>query len=78
MCFILIALIISCSEKITFSNSVIVPAAQGSVKIKKDNNENYAVDLVDRHIDFEVAFRFTGATFIRIYLKWKFSRSFQY
>ena len=47
MCLILIS---SCSKKLTFSNSAIVPAAQGSIKINKDNNENYAVDLVVRHL----------------------------
>jgi hypothetical protein len=35
----------SCSEKMTFVNSSVVPSAQGSVKIKKDGNNNYAIDL---------------------------------
>ncbi len=35
----------SCAKKITFSTSSIVPAAEGSVKIKKDKNSNYNIEL---------------------------------
>lgn len=35
----------SCARKFAFSNSAVVPAAQGSVKIKKDKNKNYTVNL---------------------------------
>lgn len=35
----------SCAKKITFATSSIVPAAEGSVKVKKDNNNNYNIDL---------------------------------
>ncbi len=35
----------SCAKKIRFSTSTVVPAAQGSVKVKKDNNNNYNIDL---------------------------------
>ncbi len=35
----------SCATKHVFSTSSVVPAAQGSVKIKKDNNKNYTIDL---------------------------------
>lgn len=35
----------SCAKKIMFNNSNIVPAAEGYVKIKKDNNKNYIIDL---------------------------------
>jgi hypothetical protein len=35
----------SCSRKIRFATSQVVPAAEGSVKIKKDNNKNYSIDL---------------------------------
>jgi hypothetical protein len=38
-------LIQACARKITFHNSSVVPAAEGSVKIKKDNNNNYKIDL---------------------------------
>jgi len=39
----------SCSHKIGFMPSTMVPAAQGKVKVKKDNNNNYkiAVSLVN-------------------------------
>ncbi len=35
----------SCSKKLVFSNSSIVPAAEGSVKVKKDKNNNYSIDV---------------------------------
>jgi hypothetical protein len=42
---ILLLVLQSCSTKYAFSNSTIVPAADGSVKVKKDNNDNYRVRL---------------------------------
>jgi hypothetical protein len=38
----------SCSRKIAFQTSSVVPAAEGTVKVKKDNNNNY-------HIEVEIA-----------------------
>ncbi len=35
----------SCNTKHAFSTSSIVPAAEGSVKVKKDKNKNYSIDL---------------------------------
>ncbi|MDQ6757474.1 MAG: hypothetical protein M3004_11120 [Bacteroidota bacterium] len=35
----------SCATKHAFSTSSVVPAAEGSVKIKKDKNNNYNIDL---------------------------------
>jgi hypothetical protein len=35
----------SCSKKIVFPTSRIAPSATGKVKIKKDNNNNYAINL---------------------------------
>lgn len=35
----------ACSEKITFLNSAVVPAAEGTVSIKQDKNKNYSIDL---------------------------------
>jgi len=35
----------SCSKKIQFANSAVVPAAQGSVKIQKDDNRNYVMEV---------------------------------
>jgi hypothetical protein len=40
-----IFLITSCSQKIAFQSSSVVPAAEGTVKIKKDNNENYTIKI---------------------------------
>lgn len=35
----------SCATNLTFLNSSVVPAAQGAVKISKDDNDNYAVNV---------------------------------
>lgn len=35
----------SCARKLTFGVSPVVPAAKGSVKIKKSNNGNYLLDV---------------------------------
>ncbi len=43
--FFLVFSLASCSNKISFQTSSVVPAAQGSVKVKKDNNNNYGIDL---------------------------------
>jgi len=42
---LLLFLFTSCSKKITFLNSAVVPAAEGTVTIKQDNNNNYNIDL---------------------------------
>jgi PBP1b-binding outer membrane lipoprotein LpoB len=38
-------LLVSCSTKMNFAPSSVVPAATGHVKIKKDNNKNYIVTV---------------------------------
>ena len=44
--FIITAIVISsCAHKVSFNASTVVPAAEGKVKVKKDNNNNYAVDV---------------------------------
>lgn len=43
--FFLVFLLASCSKKISFQTSTVVPAAEGSVKVKKDKNNNYSIDL---------------------------------
>ncbi|MEO7044460.1 MAG: hypothetical protein ABI091_04085 [Ferruginibacter sp.] len=35
----------SCSKKMSFQTSAVVPAAEGTVKIKKDKNNNYNIAL---------------------------------
>src|SRR5689334_6882681 len=35
----------ACSKKLSFAGSPIVPAAHGTVKIKRDQNKNYAVEV---------------------------------
>ncbi len=35
----------SCSHKISFQTSSVVPAAKGIVKIKKDKNDNYRISI---------------------------------
>lgn len=35
----------SCSRKISFQTSTVVPAAQGTVKVTKDENKNYKIRI---------------------------------
>lgn len=35
----------SCASKYAFSTSQVVPAAEGAVKVKKDGNNNYTVNV---------------------------------
>lgn len=35
----------ACSQKVLFQNSSVVPAAEGSIKLKKDKNNNYNIAL---------------------------------
>ena len=48
--FLMIFAISSCAQKIRFNNSSVVPAAEGTVKIKKDNNKNYSIDIDVIHL----------------------------
>jgi hypothetical protein len=46
ICVVVIAFLFdSCSAKIAFATSSVVPAARGSVKIKKDRNHNYVIQV---------------------------------
>lgn len=40
----------SCARKVSFQTSPVVPAAEGSVKIKKDKNNNYSLELNVRNL----------------------------
>ena len=35
----------SCARKMSFQTSTVVPAAEGTVKVKKDKNKNYNINL---------------------------------
>ncbi len=35
----------SCAKKINFQTSTVVPAARGTVKVKKDDNQNYVINI---------------------------------
>jgi hypothetical protein len=35
----------SCARKISFQTSTVVPAAEGTVKVKNDKNDNYRISL---------------------------------
>lgn len=35
----------SCAKKVTFLTSSVVPAAEGTVKVTKDNNKNYKINV---------------------------------
>ena len=50
MLALLILLLSSCSRKLHFARSMVVPAAEGTVKIKKDNNKNYSLDISIRNL----------------------------
>ena len=46
----LVLLLSSCAKKLHFATSTVVPAAEGTVKYKKDNNGNYAIDAKIYHL----------------------------
>lgn len=40
-----IFIISSCAKKMAFQTSTVVPSAEGSIKVKKNSNNNYNIDL---------------------------------
>jgi hypothetical protein len=48
--FILVIALTSCSRKINFNDSTVVPTATGQVKLKKDNNNNYKIEADFKHL----------------------------
>jgi hypothetical protein len=43
-------LLAACSKKMVFTRSVVVPAAEGRVKIRHDQNNNYAINVTVVHL----------------------------
>ena len=41
-----ISLLNSCSHKVSFLTSSVVPAARGNIKVSRDNNKNYVVKII--------------------------------
>lgn len=48
--FVFLLIAQSCATKIPFTTSTVVPTADGSVKVSKDNNNNYSVDINIKHL----------------------------
>jgi hypothetical protein len=48
--FLIISICSSCSKKVSFSENSMVPGARGSVKVKKDNNNNYGINVEVIHL----------------------------
>jgi hypothetical protein len=46
----LLLLLNSCARKLAFYESPIVPAAVGEVKVKKDRNNNYSIEVNTKHL----------------------------
>lgn len=46
----LVLLLAGCSKKIAFQNSSVVPAAEGTVSITQDDNENHKIDLTVKRL----------------------------
>nr|WP_294941792.1 hypothetical protein [uncultured Mucilaginibacter sp.] len=44
-CLVLVLVLPSCASKLVFAKSAIVPSAEGWVKVSKDDNNNYKVEL---------------------------------
>jgi hypothetical protein len=42
---VLLSTLNSCAKKVSFQTSTVVPAAEGSVKLTKDNNKNYGIRI---------------------------------
>ncbi|MFD0795420.1 hypothetical protein ACFQZX_17490 [Mucilaginibacter litoreus] len=42
--------LVSCSKRVNFITSGVVPAAEGHIKISKDDNQNYTVDVMVKRL----------------------------
>lgn len=61
----------SCARKLTFGVSSVVPAATGTVKIKKTDNENYLIDV--KVTNLAPASRLTPSR--KVYVVWMESKN---
>ncbi len=43
--FLVLIFATSCTQKLSFLNSSVVPAARGTVKVKMDDNKNHSIDI---------------------------------
>lgn len=50
LAFFMITVFEACAQKINFTTSSVEPAAVGRVKVKKDNNNNYIIDVSITHL----------------------------
>ena len=48
LCFIIN--LTACSPKIPFETSTVMPTADGTVKVKRDGNNNYSIDINIKHL----------------------------
>lgn len=46
----LLLMLQSCSNKVAFNTSTVVPTAEGAVKVNRDNNNNYSIDIHIKHL----------------------------
>lgn len=42
---LIVLTMVSCSQKVSFMTSSVVPAARGYVRVKNDDNKNYAIEI---------------------------------
>ena len=42
---LIVLTMVSCSKKVSFMTSSVVPAARGYVRVKNDDNKNYAIEI---------------------------------
>lgn len=47
---LVVALLVSCSQKVVFPVSSVIPSADAVAKIKKDKNNNYQIDLAVKNL----------------------------
>ena len=48
--FSFLLLLQACSNKVAFNTSTVIPTAEGAVKVNRDNNNNYSIDIHIKHL----------------------------